>query len=176
MAARSKSPKVLVLACKIRFRNTINEEAISSFANDYFELNENEVSISTIDWFDRDNFEEQVDNLITFSREIKNKIKGDVLVYVKSADDSVMTGKYHITAKEWSFSKCDLNISVRSERKEKPKQLTEEEKIALFREYWENKHEAPTKNEIYKGFRIGAFYTAAMKNEELISSLKDIMV
>ena len=91
MATRSRAPRVLVLACKIKFRNTINEEAISSFSNDYFELNENEVSVSIVDWFDRDNFEEQVDNLITFSREIKNKIKGDVLVYVKSADESVMT-------------------------------------------------------------------------------------
>ena len=173
MAARE--PKVLVLACKVAFRSTINEESISSFTNDYFELEDNQVNVSMVDWFDQGNFEEQIDNLITFAREIKNKIKGDVLVYVKGADDSVTTGKYHITTKEWGFSRCDINITVRQDKKEKPKQLTEEEKVALFREYWDSKHTAPAKNEIYKGFRIGAFYTTAMKNEDLIAALKDIM-
>lgn len=170
-----RGSKVLVLACKVSFRSTINEESISSFTNDYFELNDNMVNISMIDWFDQGNFEEQIDNLITFSREIKNKIKGDVLVYVKGSDDSVMSGKYHITSKEWGFIRCDINISVRQDKKEKPKQLTEEEKVALFREYWDVKHTAPAKNEIYKGFRIGAFYTSAMKNEDLIAALRDIM-
>ena len=171
----SREPRILVLSCKVSFRSTINEESISSFANDYFELDDNTVNISSVDWFDQGNFEEQIDNLITFAREIKNKIKGDVLVYVKGADDSVTTGKYHITSKEWGFSRCDINITVRQGKKEKPKQLTEEEKVALFREYWEAKHTAPAKNEIYKGFRIGSFYTSAMKNEDLIAALKDIM-
>lgn len=167
--------KVLVLACKIAFKSTINESNIESFANDYFEITDNGVNVSGIDWYDKDNFEEELENLITFSREIKNKIKGDVLVYVKSGDDSVQTGRYKLTSKEWSYSTCDINISVRQKDKAKPKALSETEKIQLFREYWENKHTAPKKNEIYKGFHIGQFYTTAMKNQDLIAALRDIM-
>lgn len=173
MSARES--KVLVLACKIKFKSTINEQSITSFTNDYFELSDNDVSVNGIDWFDKDNFEENLENLISFAHDIKNKLKGDVLVYVKTSDDAVNTGKYHITSKGWKYSTCEINISVKAAAKDKPKALTEEEKIALFREYWENKHSAPAKNEIYKGFRIGAFYTTAMKNEDLITLLKDIM-
>ena len=167
--------KVLVLACKILFKSTVNESNISSFVNDYFELNENGVSVNSVDWFDRENFENEIDNLIAFSKEIKNKIKGDVLVYVKNEDDSVVTGRYKISTKEWKYSNCDVNITVKQKQKEKPKILTENEKIALFKEYWDNKHAAPKKSEIYKGFHIGQFYTSAMKNEDLIAALKDIM-
>lgn len=170
------SSKVLVLACKIKFNSTVNELALSNYNNNYFDVLENEVNVSNIDWFDKESFEEEIENLITFSQEIKNKIKGDVLVYVKGSDDSVETGRYHITSKGSKFSSCDVNITVRQEKKEKPKQLTEDEKIALFREYWDKKHSAPGKNEVYKGFRIGNFYTTAMKNEDLITALKGIMV
>ena len=167
--------KILVLACKIAFKSTINEQSIEHFTNDYFEITDNGINVSVVDWFDKSNFEDEIDNLIAFSREIKNKIKGDVLVYIKSSDDSVNTGRYKITNKEWSYSNCDINISVRQKDKAKPKALTENEKLALFREYWEAKHAAPKKNEIYKGFHIGSFYTSAMKNEDLIATLKDIM-
>lgn len=170
------SGKVLVLACRIKFNSTVNEQALSNYNNNYFDILENEVNISNIDWFDKESFEEEIENLITFSHEIKNKIKGDVLVYVKGTDDGVETGKYHITSKGSKFSTCDVNITVKQERKEKPKQLTEDEKIALFKEYWEKKHSAPGKNEIYKGFRIGSFYSTAMKNEDLITALKMIMI
>ena len=167
--------KILVLACKVGFRSTVNERNIESFNNDYFELTDNGVNISNIDWFDEENFQNEIDNLIAFSREIKNKIKGVILVYVKGPNDNVETGKYHVSSKEWSYSPCEINISIKQKDKEKPKPLTENEKIALFREYWDAKHAAPKKNEIYKGFRIGSFYTAAMKNEDLITALRDIM-
>ena len=167
--------KVLVLACKIMFKSTINESSIGSFANDYFELSDNGVSVNGIDWFDKENFEAEMYNLIAFSKEIKNKLKGDILVYVKNSDDSVQTGRYKINSKEWSYSTCDINISVKQKDKAKPKVLSEAEKIALFKEYWDTKHSAPKKSEIYKGFHIGQFYTSAMKNEDLIAALKDIM-
>lgn len=170
-----KSTQVLVLACKLQFKSSIDDVNIESFNNDFFELTDNGVSVNGIDWFDRDHFQEEIENLITFSREIRNKIKGVILVYIKSPNDSVETGKYHITTKEWSYSPCEINISVRSKEKERPKTLTESEKLALFKEYWDTKKTAPRKNEIYKNFRIGAFYTAAMKNEDLITALKDIM-
>ena len=167
--------KVLVLACKIGFKSTINESSITSFVNDYFELSDNGVNINSVDWFDKDNFEAELDSLITFSKEIKNKIKGDVLVYVKHSDDSVQTGRYKLSSKEWTYSNCDISISVKQKDKQKPKVLSENEKIALFKEYWDNRHSAPKKSEIYKGFHIGQFYTSAMKNEDLIAALKDIM-
>ena len=169
------STKILVLACKLQFRSTINETSIESFNNDFFELTDNGVSVNGIDWFEQDHFQEEIENLIAFSREIKNKIKGVVLVYVRSPNDNIETGKYHITSKEWSYSPCEINISVKAKEKEKPKVLTESEKLALFKEYWDTKKTAPKKNEIYKGFRIGTFYTSAMKNEDLIAALKDIM-
>ena len=171
----SQEVKILVLACRIKFKNTVDETKIGSFSNDYFEISENEINASIIDWVEQGRFEEQVENLIAFSREIKNKISGDVLVYVRSPNDAINTGKYHITTKEWGFTKCDINISVRKPAKDKPKQLTDPEKLALFREYWQAKHSAPAKNEIYKGFKVGLFYTSAMKNEDLITALKDIM-
>jgi len=171
----SQENKVLILACHIKFRSTVDESKISNFSNDYFELSENEINASVVDWVEQERFEEQIDNLIAFSREIRNKITGDVLVYVRSSTDAINTGKYHITSKEWGYTKCDINISVKKPASDKPKQLTEAEKIAKFREYWEAKHEAPAKNEIYKGFKVGQFYTTAMKNQDLITALRDIM-
>ena len=171
----SQESRVLILACKLKFKSSIDESRIESFNNDYFELNDNEVNVSVVDWIEQENLEEQIDNLISFSREIKNKISGDVLVYVRTPNESINTGKYHVNSKEWGFTKCEINISVRKPSKDKAKQLTENEKIALFREYWNTKHTAPSKNEIYKGFKVGSFYNTAMKNEELIAALRDIM-
>ena len=168
--------RVLVLSTKLTLDTSLSNEMIEEFSSLFFDINESEVTVPCCDWIDKASFEEDFDNLRVFARQIKNKLKGDVLVYVRNAEtDTVTQGRYKCMAKEITFEECELNISIKKGLKEKPKALTEEEKIALFREYWELKHQIPGKSETYKGFRIGTFFNTMMKNQNMIEILNNIM-
>lgn len=171
----SDNDKVLVLSTKLAFKNSVPDTLLSEWSSDYFEITEADVQVTSVDWFDKDDFEDAINKLQAFGKRIKNKVKGDILVFVKSEDESVRTGKYKLSTSKNSFEECDLAISVKREVKAKPKQLTENEKIDLFRDYWNEKNKEPSKGEVYKGFRIGTFYASAMKNENVIELLRQIM-
>lgn len=166
--------KVLVLKSKITLASSLSQQILSEFNNDYFAIEENNVFVPEIDWFSKESFEEELDNLRVFAKRLKNKIKGDVLVYVKE-QDNIYQGRYKVSQTKIDFEQCELNVNVKKEKAEKTKPLTESEKLDLFREYWDKKQEAPGKSEVYKGFRIGAFYTTMMKNQNTIEVMNQIM-
>ena len=166
--------RVLILSTKLNFKSDVPEALLNEWTNDFFNIDGHEAIINNVDWFDKTRFEASVAALQTFGKRIKNKVKGDVLVFVKGDDDSVRTGKYKLTTSKITFEECELNISIRRELKQKPKSLSEEEKIELFRTYWNEKHKEPTKNEVYRNFRIGAFYANAMKNKDIAEMLHQI--
>lgn len=167
--------KVFVLTTKLTLDSTISQQHLSEFNNMYFAIDENSISVSNVDWFNKDSFEEELDNLITFIKQIKNKIKGEILVYVKDGDDVFYQGRYKVSTKAIDFEQCELNINVKKAKGEKPKTLTEAEKLDLFREYWEEKQKVPGKSEVYKGFRLGTFFVNMMRNQNTIEVLNQIM-
>lgn len=167
--------KVLVLASKLTLESSISQQHLSEYSNMYFDIVENEITVPNVDWFNKTTFDEELDNLRIFVKQIKNKIKGEILVYVKENEERVYQGRYKVTPKEIYFEQCELNINVKKEKGEKPKTLTDAEKLDLFREYWEEKQTTPGKSEVYKGFRIGAFFVNMMKNQNTIEILNQIM-
>ena len=84
--------------------------------------------------------------------------------------------RYKFTKRKITNEICDINIIVKSKNKnEKGKTLTLEEKIELFKRYWEEKHELPPEKEIYNGFNIGRFYAMCLKNENVMTMVHDII-
>lgn len=166
--------KVLVLKSTLMLNSTLPQQRYADYSNMYFDVNENNVIVPIVDWIDRASFEEELDSLRVFIRQNKNKIKGEILVYVKDSDVTYQ-GRYKVTTAKFTFDQCELSVMVKKKQKEKQKTLTEEEKLDLFRDYWEKKREIPGKNEVYNGFRIGVFYTNMMKNQNTIQLLNQIM-
>ena len=166
--------KILVLSTKLGFKSDVPDTMLGEWTNDYFDIVGHEAIVGGIDWFDRTRFEASLTALQSFGKRIKNKVKGDILVFVKGGDDSVRTGKYKVSASKITFEECELNISIRREIKQKANPLSENEKIELFRTYWNEKHKEPSKNEVFHNFRIGTFYATAMKNKEVADVLHQI--
>ena len=166
--------KVMVLSAKLTLNTTLPQQVLAEFSNMYFDIIDEVVTVPVIDWFGKESFEEELDNLRAFLHQAKTRVKGEVLVYVKE-EDEVYQGRYKLTTSQMNFERCDLNITVKKQKAEKPKTLTEAEKLDLFREYWEKKQAVPGKSEVYKGFRIGAFYNTMMKNQNTIELLNQIM-
>lgn len=168
--------KILVLKSTLALNSSLPQQQLTDYSNMYFDLNENEVNIPNIDWIDKSSFEEELDNLRLFMRQNKNKLKGELLVYVKDEDNNItFQGRYKLTTSQVLFEQCELNVLVKKQKKEKSKALTETEKLDLFREYWEKKQRVPGKSEVYNGFRIGAFFNNLMKNQNTIQLLNQIM-
>ncbi len=168
------SDRILILSSKVNFKSDVPAQLLTDWNNDYFAITGNEAEVSTVDWIEKTHFEESMSAVRTFGKRIKNRVKGEILVFLRSETEEVRTGKYKISSSKITFEECDLNISVRKSNKEKGKSLTEEEKIELFREYWNEKHKEPAKNEVFKNFRIGTFYATAMKNNAIAETLRQI--
>ena len=166
--------KVLVLSSKLSLNSSLAQQNISEFNSMYFDIDDDKITVPNIDWFDKNSFEEELDNLRVFIRQIKNKIKGELLVYVKDGDNTYQ-GRYKLMTNQVVFEQCELNVLVKKQKSEKAKTLTESEKLELFREYWEKKQTVPGKSEVYNGFRIGAFFNTMMKNQNTIELINQIM-
>lgn len=166
--------KVLVLSSKLSLNSSLAQQNISEFNSMYFDIDDDKITVPNIDWFDKNSFEEELDNLRVFIRQIKNKIKGELLVYVKDGDNTYQ-GRYKLMTNQVIFEQCELNVLVKKQKSEKAKTLTESEKLELFREYWEKKQTVPGKSEVYNGFRIGAFFNTMMKNQNTIELINQIM-
>lgn len=166
--------KVLVLSSKLSLNSSLAQQNISEFNSMYFDIDDDKITVPNIDWFDKNSFEEELDNLRVFIRQVKNKIKGELLVYVKDGDN-IYQGRYKLMTNQVVFEQCELNVLVKKQKSEKAKTLTESEKLELFREYWEKKQTVPGKSEVYNGFRIGAFFNTMMKNQNTIELINQIM-
>lgn len=166
--------KVLVLSSKLSLNSSLPQQIMSEFSSMYFDINEDKITIPNIDWFDKNSFEEDLDNLRVFARQIKNKVKGELLVYVKEGDN-VYQGRYKLMTNQTLFEQCELNVLVKKQKGEKKETLTESQKLELFKEYWEKKQTVPGKNEVYNGFRVGSFFHTMMKNQNTIELINQIM-
>lgn len=168
--------QIMVLDSKLVFKNSFTDTQIQEYSNTHFSVTEDAPRIGCYEWFEKERFDEAARELIAFAKRWKNKIGGDMIVVCR-ADDSEdaarVSGRYRLK-KDIEFEECDINVSLRKTRAQ-PKVLTEDEKVMLCREYADEKHKLPSKNEVYKGFRIGAFYHTLSKNSTLFQQVAEVM-
>lgn len=168
------SDSIMVMSSKLTLNNSLTPGQISKFSNLYFSIGENTVEVPLFEWLDEVRFVEELDHLKFYVMNLKNKIKGEMYVTKKDRDGNISQGKFKIS-NNISYESCELCIMPRKNKEEKSKPLTEEEKIELFREYWNTKGKLPAKSEVYKGFRIGQFYAMLVKNGATLELLSDIL-
>lgn len=169
------SRDVMVLKANLSFTSSIPQQYVEEFSNCYFGIcDDGNVTVPLMSWFERRGFEEELDELLHFAKQIKNKVKGEIIVCSREGDN-MQEGRYKITRGQHEYEPCEININVRKAKVMTSKPLTEEEKLNLFREFWKLKHAVPKSSEVYKGFRIGSFFTSMMKNQNAISIMNDIM-
>lgn len=167
--------KVLVLASKIAFKSTPSDEQLAEAnVQSLFEITDEGVLIDCYKWFDDDVFEADLDGLYDFCTNTKLKLKGTIYV-VKREDEESDPIQYTIKlgSKEATIEECAFNITVKRQG-EKRKLLTIDEKLALYEEYYSKFKKQPPPKEVYKDFRIGAFYNTCVKNSEVMNCINDI--
>ena len=171
--------KVMVLTSKISFKTTPNQEQIDDFPSQTLFMPEDDnIVIDNYKWFEEDVLMSDIETLYSYCDDNKIKIKGNILFVKKEDDDEdadVDVSQHCIKfgSKEVTDTECSFSITCRKQG-ERKKPLTLDEKIALYEEYWQTKHEVPPPKEIYKGFRIGSFYSTCKKNGDVMQTLNDI--
>ena len=166
------SAQVMPISIKLTLKNSFTPEQLQTFSNLYFDSTDNNIVISLFEWYDKDTFERELTNLLSYVKTNKNKCSGEILVNIRE-NETITQGQYKVRSK-FEFSPCDLVISLRKP-KQQTKGLSEEEKIKIFKKYWDAKHSVPAKNEVYEGFRIGQFYSSLLKNDAAFKVLNEIM-
>ena len=164
----------MIMSSKLELNNSMTSDQIKGFSNLYFNITANNVEAPLFEWIDDDRFMNELDRLKIYAKNLKNKVKGEIYVTKKDKDGNLSQGKIKV-ASAVSYEPCELAIMPKKNKDEKSKPLTEEEKIQLFREFWETKGVLPAKTEVYKGFRIGQFYSTLIKNGATLDMLSDIL-
>lgn len=165
----------MVIASDIKFTSTLNPEQLENYIEDTtFDVSVDGVEIPKFEWFKQDFFESELDELYEFCRDVKAKVKGNIFLVRKDGDDGEPI-QHHVKlgSKEYDFNECSFSISVRKSG-EKRKTLTQDEKVALFKEYWDKKHQIPPPKEVYKDFKLGMFYNQCKKNGDLLQLMENI--
>lgn len=166
---------IFVVSTKLNLNTSPTEDQLRTFNSDYCVIEDNgTVSIPGYVWINRNSFEDDLDHLLESIRRFKLHIRGEILVYVRE-DGNVTTGRYKVTNRHHPFESVALNISVRKAMGEKAKTLSEQEKLELFRSYWNEKSQPPGRNEVYKGFQIGRYYATMIRNGESFRLIEEIM-
>lgn len=167
---------VMVIGYDVKFKDSISPELVDIYVDDSaFKVTTDEVIIPKYVWFNQEFFDADLDELYAFCRDENVKVKGDIYVVRRESETSDPM-QQHIKLKSTSYdiNECTFNITVKSANKTKRKPLTEEEKIALYKEYWDAKRKPPPPKEVYKEFRIGTFYASCKKNGDLLQIIEDI--
>lgn len=169
---------VMVIHHDIKFKDTLTTEQVEIYAESSFTITEDRVIIPQYVWFKEEFFTADLDELYAFCTDEKVKVKGNIFIVRKQSDDDEFEPtQQHIKigVKGYEIEDCSFNVTLRhSNNGEKKKALTEEEKIALFKEYWEKKRKIPPPKEVYKDFRIGTFYNTCKKNGDLLNVMNTI--
>ena len=163
----------MIISSNVQFKDSIPLDVAETYAESSFTVTENDVTIPLYEWYKEDTFNAELDELYAFCRDTKSKVKGNIFLVRKANDDVGTDLVQHcikLGTKSYKMDECSFIISVRS-NKPKKKSLTEDEKVALFKEYWESKHQVPPPKEVYKDFRIGAFYESCKRNGDMLHVL-----
>lgn len=171
---------VMVIACDVKFSDSLRSDQLDSFNEEYgdssFELSEDGLYMPMYEWFQQQFFEADLDELYEFCRSEHVKLKGNIYMIKREVKD----GDYQqvhvkLGSKVYEMIDCTFSINVRKGGANKRKVLSNDDKLALFKEYWESKQRIPNSNEVYKDFRIGSFYATCKKNSDMMDSLNSIL-
>ena len=134
------------------------------------------VVIQNGDWTSIHNVLFSVESIRSVCRKNKVQLKGNVYMIVRYPKDPVLKNAViKVNSRYPVFSECKIKVTAVAEKKQdSAKKLTDEEKMELFREFYEEHQKIPEKNEVYKDFKVGQFYNVAMKNKELVDQIKEI--
>ena len=171
----------LIIQCNILFGTTLSENISNSVlsSNSNIELikDGSAARLCFFDWVRVSEILAAVEAIRSVCKREKVKIKGCIyLMYRESPNTELTSGCIKVNSRHPVFTNSDIKITSVAEKKEdQPKKFTEEEKMQLFKEYYENNHKLPDKKEVYKEFKIGQFYESAMKNKNMVSQIDEII-
>lgn len=167
---------LLVIDYDVKFGSTITGDQIDSFGEQSFSLTESGLYIQRYVWFQQQFFEQDLNELYQLCKEDKIKVKGNIFVAHREHDDDEPTQMcIKLDNKGYEMISCTFLITMRKGNGSKKKPFTTDEKLSLFKEYWEVKHEPPAPTEVYKEFKIGTFYNNCLKHSELMQALNNII-
>ena len=166
----------------VQLSETPSESIIEELnnSNNYFKtaIETTDVLFESCDWIQTDKFMDELENFRVALKTHKIIMKGNVYALVRHMDEGVMLVENAViktSACKCTFTTCSFNISIKAEKKEGAKKLTEAEKLELFKEYYTESKELPQSNTVYKEFKIGQFYAGAIKNKTLVTQIEDIV-
>lgn len=167
---------LLVVAYDVTFGSTLTADQIDSFGDQSFSLTDSGLCIPCYVWFQHQFFEQDLDELYHLCHEDHIKVKGNIFVAHREHDEDEPTQMcIRLDNKGYELIPCTFMITMKKSGGSKKKALTTEEKVGLFKEYWEIKRQPPTPTEVYKEFRIGSFYSTCLKNSEMMQTLNSII-
>lgn len=171
----------LVIQCNIQFGTTLSENISNAIVsgNSNVELIQDgsAARLCFNDWVRVSDILAAVESIRAVCKREKVKIKGCVYVmYRESSSSELTSGCIKVNSRHPVYTDCSIKITSVAEKKdEQTKKFTEEEKMQLFKEFYENNHKLPDKKEVYKEFKIGQFYEAAMKNKTMVTQIDEII-
>lgn len=167
---------VLVIQSKLNLNNSLSVDQVKNYSNLYFVISENEVTLPTYEWIDARRLEDEMTRLLNYLKSIHNKLRGDIFVSTRDKDGNISQWRYKFSGNKFGKESCEFVLQLKHANDgDKRKALSDDEKVQLFREYWDAKHVVPMKSETYKGFRIGAYYSTISKNDAMMDVLTTIM-
>lgn len=171
----------LIIQQQIQFGTSLTEqqiEQIGQFTDRIvFENDNSSARILFNDWEPCSRIIDAVEAIRSICKRDKVAIKGNVYMIQRDSNVAeITTGVIKINSRHPVFTECQYKITVLAEKKEADaKKLTNDEKMELFRQYYEEHRKLPEKKEVYKEFKVGQFYDAAMKNKNMVSQIDEIV-
>lgn len=168
------SEQIMVIASNVSFSETLTLDQVDGFPNIGFKCDENGVYPVMYEWYQRSGFERDLDEMYEYVKDERLKVKGTIFAVKREGENSdPQQVCIKLDRKGYEYIECSFNVSMRSD-KPKKKSLKLEDKLALFKEYWTKHHKVPGPSEIYKDFKVGAFYKTCQKNSEVMEQVNEI--
>lgn len=168
------SEQIMVIASNIRFSDTLTSEQVDNFPNISFGVEEDGLYPLMYEWYRRNQFDVDLDEMYEYCKRDKIKPKGSLFAVIRESEDNdVQQVCVKLDAKGYEYIEGTFCITMKKEGTKK-KTLKLEEKLELFREFWNRNRRIPNPSEIYKDFKIGSFYKTCIKNAEAMESLNEI--
>lgn len=158
----------MILQSKVMPTTTFAPDIIGGFSSPLLKLDEAVINIPHFEWLSYSVVDGSFTELYHYLKPSKIRIKGDLIVACKNGSGDLITGRIKI-GKTNVFEESPINMSLRKAKNDtgEKKTYTDDEKLQLFREYWDEKHDVPPASEVYKEFAIGRFYATIQKSTHL---------
>lgn len=166
--------QVFPLAVQLDFKSSLPEPVLEELDTiRLFSVSPEHVSMLVQEWIDKTTFEEELEAIMSTLK--RRKLKGHGQIMCRIREGETYGDIVYKVGSKIAIKRCEFSIVVKREKTEAPVALTDEEKLALFRDFWQNKHAIPQKSEVYKDFKIGMYYSTADKSSNTMEAIRGIM-